>query len=241
VPKPTRRELLASTAVTVLLGPEAAKARDIKGSLPWLDGQTEAPTQVGYGPWRFFNLDEAAAVEAMVDRLIPPDPETPGGKNAGCAVFIDRQLAGPYGDYQDYYMKGPFQKGAKSQGDQSPVTPSQRYRTTLAAIDKHCRTAFSNTPFAKLSTQQQDSLLKQMEAGKLDLQNADAKTFFGMLLVDTKQGFFADPIYGGNRDMVGWKMIGYPGARYDNRDWVHRHNQPYTLPPIGIKDHPNWG
>lgn len=238
---PTRRALLASTAVAVLLGPSVGRSREIKGSLPWLDGQTDAPTQVGYGPWRFFNPDEVAAVEAMVDRLIPPDPETPGGKDAGCAVFIDRQLAGPYGDFQDYYMKGPFQKGAKTQGDQSPVTPSQRYRTTLAAIDRHCRAAFNDTPFAKLTAQQQDELLKQMEGGKLELQGANAKTFFSMLLIDTQQGFFADPIYGGNRDMVGWKMIGYPGARYDYREWVERHNERFPLPPIGIKDHPDWG
>jgi gluconate 2-dehydrogenase gamma chain len=225
----------------VLLGPGVARARVIEGSLPWLDGQADPPTPVGYGPWRFFTVDEATAVEAMVDRLIPPDPETPGGKDAGCAVFIDRQLAGPYGSYQDHYMMGPFQQGAKSQGDQSPITPSQRYRTTLAAIDKHCRSAFNNTPFAHLSAQQQDNLLKQMESGDLKLQDADSKQFFSMLLIDTQQGFFADPIYGGNRDMVAWKMIGYPGARYDYRDWVHRHNERFPLPPIGIKDHPNWG
>jgi gluconate 2-dehydrogenase gamma chain len=45
----------------------------------------------------YFTADEGAAIEALVDRLIPPDPQIPGGKDAGCAVFIDRQLAGPYG------------------------------------------------------------------------------------------------------------------------------------------------
>src|SRR6516165_10997218 len=49
------------------------------------------------GPWVYFTPEEGAAIEALVDRLIPPDPQTPGGKDAGCAVFIDRQLAGPYG------------------------------------------------------------------------------------------------------------------------------------------------
>ena len=55
-----------------------------------------------------------------------------------------------------------------------------------------------------------------------------ASGFFELLLKNTQEGFFADPIYGGNRDMVGWKMIGFPGARYDYRDWVERHNR--TLP-----------
>jgi len=48
------------------------------------------------------------------------------------------------------------------------------------------------------------------------------------------EGMFADPVYGGNRNMAGWKMIGYPGARYDYRDWVERHNERYPLPPVSI-------
>ena len=57
----------------------------------------EPPAPVTPGIWQFFTPEEGAAIEALVDRLIPPDPQTPGGKDAGVAVFIDRQLAGPYG------------------------------------------------------------------------------------------------------------------------------------------------
>ena len=39
------------------------------------------------------------------------------------------------------------------------------------------------------------------------------------------EGFFSDPVYGGNRNMVGWSMIGFPGTRYDYRDLVDRHNE----------------
>src|SRR5246127_4273113 len=195
-PGVSRRELLLTTAITLIFSTTSASALDVKGSLPWAANAGSPPTPVQPGPWVYFTAEEGAAIEALVDRLIPPDPETPGGKDAGCAVFIDRQLAGPYGSYQDHYMMGPFQQGGKSQGDQSPITPSQRYRTTLAAIDKHCRSAFNNTPFAHLSAQQQDNLLKQMESGDLKLQDADSKQFFSMLLIDTQQGFFADPIYG---------------------------------------------
>lgn len=235
-----RRQLIATTAITLLLAPTLAGARVIHGELPWLDGKADPPTPVGEGPWHFFNATEAAAVEAMVDRLIPPDPETPGGKDAGCAVFIDRQLAGPYGSYRDHYMQGPFQRGTKEQGEQSPLTPAERYRTTLAALDKYCRATFDDTPFVRLSDEQKDTVLKDMESGSLKLEDADSKAFFSMLLIDTQQGFFADPIYGGNKDMCSWKMIGYPGARYDFRDWVTRHNEPYPHPPIGIREHPVW-
>jgi gluconate 2-dehydrogenase gamma chain len=220
--------------------PSLTKAAVIQGALPWSPGMANPPTPIDEAGWRFFSAEEAAAVEAMVDRLIPPDPETPGGKDAGCAVFIDRQLAGPYGSYRDYYVAGPFQDGTKEQGEQSSLTPSGRYRQSLAALDKHCRSAFSNTPFAGLSDEQKDSVLKDMENGSLHLEGADSKRFFDMLLKDTQHGFFADPIYGGNKDMCAWKMIGFPGARYDYRDWVHRHNERFPLPPISIREHPNW-
>ena len=68
----------------------------------------------------YFTPEEGAAIEALVERLIPPDPQTPGGKDAGCAVFIDRQLAGPYGRAEGLYMRGPFADGTPQQGDQLP-------------------------------------------------------------------------------------------------------------------------
>ncbi len=240
VSKPGRRELLASSTVALLAGPSLSKAAVVRGSLPYAPASAEPPAAVEAGPWRFFTADEAAAVEAMVDRLIPPDPETPGGKDAGCAVFIDRQLAGQYGRSDDPYMLGPFHPGTKEQGEQSQQTPSQRYRAAIGALDRHCRSAFSGAAFARLSDQQKDTVLKGLEDGSLKLEDVDGKDFFHMLLIDTQQGFFADPVYGGNKDMASWKMIGFPGARYDYRDWVHRHNERFPLPPVSIRSHPNW-
>ena len=74
----------------------------------------------------------------------------------------------------------------------------------------------------------------------MKLDGADGKAFFELLLKDVQQGFFADPIYGGNRDMVAWRMIGYPGARYDYRDWVGRHNERFPLPPVSITGRADW-
>jgi len=68
----------------------------------------------------------------------------------------------------------------------------------------------------------------------------DAKTFFTMLLQNTKEGYFSDPIYGGNKDMGAWKMIGFPGAHYDYREWVSRHGEPVPFPPVGFKGRPGW-
>lgn len=237
---PKRRGLLATTALTLLSPPGAALAAVVRGALPWTPGHADPPIVVEPGPWQYFTPAEAAAVEALVDRLIPPDPETPGGKDCGCAVFIDRQLAGPYGRFEDHYMSGPFHAGTKEQGDQSPLPPAQHYRLALAALDQHTRATFNGSTFANLTDAQKDQLIKGLEDGSLKLEGVDGKKFFDMLLIDTQQGFFSDPVYGGNKDMASWKMIGFPGARYDYRDWVHRHNERYPLPPVGISNHPNW-
>jgi gluconate 2-dehydrogenase gamma chain len=130
------------------------------------------------GRLAFFHPQEAATVEAVVDRLIPPDPETPGGKDCGCAVFIDRQLAGPYGRNEAYYMMGPFQEGTKQQGPQSAATTAQRYRKALAALDAACREKFGGKTFADLSDAQKDDVISGLEAGSFKLDGVDSKEFF---------------------------------------------------------------
>ncbi len=234
-----RRDLLAASVSFLAVG-TAARGATIRGGLPWQPEAGSPPVQVRPGPWAWFTPEEGAAVEAMVDRLIPPDPETPGGREAGCAVFIDRQLAGPFGTSQALYMRPPFQDGTKEQGMQSPLTPAARYRQALAAIDAHCKASFAGKGFADLPDDQKDKLLTGLEKGELTLQGASGVAFFALLLQNTREGFFADPVYGGNRGMVGWRMIGFPGARYDYRDWVERHNERYPLPPVGISGRPEW-
>ena len=216
-----------------------AGAAIIKGALPWSPDQAEPPQPATPGPWQYFTPEEGAAVETLVDRLIPPD-DTPGGKDAGCAMFIDRQLAGPYGSSRGLYMRPPFHDGTKTQGMQSPLTPAARYRQALAALDAHCRAAFAGRAFTHLTTDQQDGIINGLETSALQLQGTSGRAFFELLIKDTQQGFWADPIYGGNRDMCAWKLIGFPGARYDYRDWIHRHNEPYPHPPVGIGAHPDW-
>jgi gluconate 2-dehydrogenase gamma chain len=235
-----RRELLTTTALALLFSAATAAARTVAGALPWSPDAGSPPVPVRPGPWQFFTPEEGAAVEAIVDRLIPPDPQTPGGKDAGCAVFIDRQLAGNYGSSKGLYMRPPFMDGTPQQGSQSPLTPAARYRQALAALDKYCRTAFAGKPFNQLTDDQKDKLLAGLEKGPIVLEGASATAFFEQVLNNTREGFFSDPVYGGNRDMVGWKMVGFPGARYDYRDWVDRHNERYPLPPVGIAGRPEW-
>jgi len=234
-----RRQLLGSSAV-LLLSSGKLRAAFIKGGLPWKPGSADPPVAVTPDGWKYFTPQEAATVEAFVDRLIPADSLSPGGKDCGCAVFIDRQLAGPYGRLDGYYMSGPFQQGTKQQGPQSPITPAQQYRKALAAFDKACRDKFDGKAFVDLGDEQKDEAIKGLEDGSFKLDGTDSQTFFKLILKDTQNGFLADPIYGGNKDMASWTMIGFPGAHYDYREWIDRHNQRIPLPSIGINNHPNW-
>ena len=233
-----RRELLAGTAL-FLLGTMSARGAVLLHRLPWEPDAGEPPTPVRPGPWLFFTDDEGRAVEAIADRIIPPDPQTPGGKDSGCAEFVDRQLAGPYGRRQGLYVSPPFLKGAKNQGPQSEAGPAQQYRVALAGVDRACQAKYAKT-FAELADIDKDVVLKGLESGDIKLEGIDGTSFFQQLIKDIQTGFFADPIYGGNRDMVAWKMIGYPGARYNYLDWIDRHNERFPLPPVSLMGRAEW-
>lgn len=234
----SRRAFLLSSAA--LLVWSEAGAATISGSLPWRGGRSTAPTLVIPGDLRFFTAAEAATMGAIVDRLIPADDLSPGGKDAGCVVFIDAQLAGPYGGAAGQYMRPPFMNGLPQQGWQGADAPAARYRKGLKAIADHVGAKYAGKSFAALAPNEQDDLLKGLESGAVALDGVDAKSFFALMLENTMEGFFADPIYGGNKDMVGWKMIGFPGARYDYRDWIDRHNEAYPLPPMSIMGRSGW-
>jgi gluconate 2-dehydrogenase gamma chain len=229
----TRRQVLAAGAA-LAASATSVRAETLTGALPWTSGATSPPKPADTSAWHFFTPGEAASVEALVDRLIPPDPQTPGGKDAGCAAFIDGQLAGPYGSAGGLYREGPFQKGTPQQGPQAEATPAELYRAALKALDAYCGANFQGKNFAALAPDDQDAVLKGLDGGAITLDGADAKLFFELLLQNAMEGFFSDPLYGGNRDMAGWKMVGFPGSRYDYRAYVDKHNQDLGLTPVSI-------
>ena len=238
-PRFDRRALLAGAAY-LMLSLSKSHGTVIVDHLPWTPNAGNPPTAALPGPWMFFTGDEGRAMEALADRIIPPDPQTPGGKDSGSAVFIDRQLAGPYGRQDGLYLHPPFQKGAKNQGAQSESGPAQQYRTALAALDRACQSKYPGKAFADLSDSDKDAFLSGLESGAVKLDGVDGQAFFEQVVKDIQMGFFADPIYGGNRDMAAWKMIGYPGASYNYLDWVNRHNEPFPLPPVSITGRAEW-
>jgi len=182
----------------------------------------------------YFTAAEFAWIEAAVSRLIPEDALGPGAREAGVAGFIDRQLAGPYGRAETWYMQGPWKQGTEQQGYQLKLTPAQFYRTAIADIDAHCRANRHGQAFALLDAATRDALLHALEDGKVELAHVPAKPFFDMLLQNTVEGFLADPMYGGNRGFAGWKLIGFPGPRYNYVDEIEQHGKHYAQPTVGL-------
>ena len=183
-----RRELLGSAAFLLIAGTRYSGAQ----SLPWRPDAGSPPTPVVQGPWLFFDASEAAAVEALADRLIPPDPDTPGGKDAGCAVFIDRQLAGPYGRRAGLYLSPPFIKGTKEQGPQDEDGPAAQYRKALAALDQYCRKQKGGA-FASLSEADKDEIIGGLESGAAKLDGVDGQAFFETAPEKRAGGIFRRP------------------------------------------------
>jgi gluconate 2-dehydrogenase gamma chain len=182
----------------------------------------------------FFDAKEWTFVSAAVDRLIPTDSNGPGALDAGVPEFIDRQMDTPYAHGALWYMQGPFYEGPPELGYQLKLVPRDVYRMGIAAVDRYCGKTYNKT-FATLDAATRDTVLGQLEANKIGLDDVPAGTFFAQLLQNTREGFFCDPIHGGNRNMVGWKTIGFPGARADFMDFVNQDGKPYPYGPVSIK------
>src|SRR3984957_20348878 len=136
-----RRAVLAGAACLIFRG-SRANATAILEHLPWTPNAGNPSDPASLAPWVYFTRDEGRTVEALADQIMPPDLETPGGKDSGSAVYIDRQLAGPYGRQEGLYVRPPFMKGMKNQGNQSEKGTAQEYREFLAAFDKASKLQF---------------------------------------------------------------------------------------------------
>lgn len=195
------------------------------------------PTPSHTGGLQVLNDDaRRRTLAAAFDRLIPGDELGPSATEAGCVEFLDSQLAGPWGEGTTLYRETPLQPHAEAltQEPQFIATPRERYETGLDALNDWVRDN-EDADFADLSLERQDEILSGLESGDIDLgQGVHTQAFFEMMLVSVREGYFSDPIYGGNRDMAGWKMIGFPGARYDYRPYTDRTGEKLDLIPVSL-------
>lgn len=214
------------TAATAAL-PGAVAAQEI---------QTQARVDANTTVWQFFTVPEAEFVMAATARLIPADEDWGGAAEASVVNYIDRQLASPYGHGARLYLDPPWKQGTPQQGYQYPFTPAQIYRLSLAALEERVPKASNGRRFIGLEGPAQDELLKALETGRFDLGEVPGPLFFETLLTNTVEGFFADPIYGGNQDLIGWRMIGFPGPYASYIELVDRHGIAYDRQPISMAE-----
>lgn len=185
----------------------------------------------------FSRKEDFNVLSAATERLFPEDEHGPGAIELGVPYFIDKQLNSSWGTNAKVYMKGPFsqtnfvreyEKKDRNQSEQGPNTsvlpdlPTPRYQTRLnrgelfligiRTMDKKSQEKYK-TSFDKLEGDQQDDILTSFERDEVAMPGISSGTFFNLLLQLTIEGAYADPVYGGNKNMLGWKMKEYPGPR----------------------------
>jgi len=235
---PGRRDFLRKslTLIPVVTLASTGLSSGAFAQTPASDSQAGAPAPAKVDDYKptFFTPQEWAFLIAACDRLIPSDQVGPGAVELGVPEFLDRHMQTPYANGGIWYMQGPFIEAAPEFGYQGRLTLRETLRVGIKAVDASCRKTFDGKTFAQLSTAQQEDLLKNAESGKLALEDISSKLFFSNLLNEVRNGYFADPSHGGNKNMGAWKMIGYPGMRADYMDWVTVRDKPYPLPPVDL-------
>ena len=173
---------------------------------------TTQPHSNGVEHGAFLNDENAATIAAFTERLMPGAPDKPGARDAGVLNYIDLALAGAYADLQDFYRRG------------------------LAQLDAYCRKTYHG-PFVRLDAARQDEVITALEQGKASgFTWPTAQAFFDTVRTHTMEGMFADPIYGGNKDFAGWRLVGFPGAQAMFTPADLQNRQAFTRAPmIGLQ------
>ena len=232
-PNVTRRSFVASVGAATVLPPATALlVSSAEATPPATHHSAPAPTEPLRSVYLFFNVAEARFIEAACERLIPADESGAGALASGVPNYLDKQLGGAWGAGERLYRSGPWLPGTPSQGYQLPFTPAELFHTALRAINRDFEKR--GTALRDLSAEAQDTYLKSLEAGGQDLDGVPSAVFFDMLLRMTVEGFFSDPVYGGNRDMVAWRMIGFPGAYADYYEAIDQHGVKFERAPMSL-------
>ena len=208
---------------------------------------------------KFFDAHQRATIEAAMARIIPTDDQA-GAKEAGTVDFVDRYLSGLEFVYAKPDGSG-FEKleGKRAQAWQQRIEILRaKYVEGIKELDRRSQSRFA-ADFVQLATEEQDGILYDMErpARQVEAEMTEARAvagfapvepalqqtnaeieldFFPLLALHTRQGFYADPIYGGNKDRVGWKLIGFEGPE----SLAETHAGRFTTLPFFAEQQIDW-
>ncbi|EWY42441.1 gluconate 2-dehydrogenase [Skermanella stibiiresistens SB22] len=217
-----------------LAAPEAAAPEAKPETTP--TGQVATAPDYVPEPMRILTATEAAFITAAADAIIPADDLSPSGSECGVVTYIDGQLAGAYGAGARMYRAGPFSTPQQGAGEQSPLSPLEFIRAGISAANTWVKGKYGKE-LDGLEPAQVAEALKAMDGGKAEFAAIGSKPFFNALLQLVMEGYFSDPMYGGNRNMASWRMIGYPGlpATYADKIETYRGKR-YEVEPQSIAD-----
>jgi len=219
-------------------GAASASVAALTTGLPAAAAPEAAATVPASAPdtWLVLTAEEVAFFSATSDTMIPADNLSPSGSDCGIPTFIDRQLASAWGAGARMYRAGPFHQGLPEQGYQLPLTPRDFFATGVQATNAWTRKTYGKS-FDRLTPVQRAEALTAMESGKAKFEDFDSRAFFQRLLAITMEGFFSDPIYGGNRNKASWRMLGFPGLPATYADKLEQYrNKRYVAEPQSIAD-----
>ena len=192
------------------------------------------------GRLRVLDRAQAAVVQAIAEQIFPADEQGPGATDAGVLAYIDAALEGPWGSGQGLYRQGPCVVPADfGHGSQSPLTPAEVYTYGLAALARYTEREFG-LRFDALRSEQRDLVLGALSRGEVDTFEAllPSDQFFALVRQNVLEGLFADPCHGGNRDLIGWHWLGFPGDPDAHAgsyaDHIDRPQEPYQPPPRAL-------
>jgi gluconate 2-dehydrogenase gamma chain len=165
----------------------------------------------------FFDERQWETVEAAMSRIIPSD-DGPGAREAGTVRFLDRYLSGViYAKADGSGFREPAGADADAWRQRIEALRTQ-YQHGIEDLDRRSREDYGEE-FRALAPEQQDRVLAVVEeagdrgeaAGLQEPATEEGLDFFALLVLHTRQGFYSDPVYGGNADHVGWRHLGFPG------------------------------
>lgn len=182
----------------------------------------------------YFNQAEFRTIESATERIFPQDDNGPGARELGVAYYIDHQLAGSYGFNARDYMQPPFFHGEKEQGYQGRLNRREIYRIGIREMQNYSHQNYDKG-FTDLSEEEQDEVLTNFAEDNVNVTTISPGNFFQLMRSMTLEGVYSDPLYGGNKDMDGWKMRDYPGNQMNYTDIIEGEFK--EIPPNSLRDH----
>ncbi|WP_147804163.1 gluconate 2-dehydrogenase subunit 3 family protein [Alkalicoccus halolimnae] len=239
----TRRKFIQNTGLVVggalgggllggLIGNQTGQSPETAENSAENNNGAESPSEARMF---FKRQDDFNVLSAASEVIFPEDESGPGAVQLGVPYYIDKQLAGGYGRNAKEYMKGPFFEGEPTQGYQAALTRDNIFLQGIRRIQQISSSEF-NTPFQDLEEENQIAILEEFESGNISMKGITSTQFFELLRSATLEGVYADPIYGGNRGMEGWKMKDYPGAQMTYTS-IMEDEEFSEMDPVSLRDH----